>query len=454
MARLLLVLLVGACAATSGRVRPGGGSSDVDDIARLYELPEAQAHQRVRELLASRAITLLETNDPHVLQSEPKVTHIISNVLGKERRLLSTAQTWAVLFEPRGPKRTLVRVLRSERVATDGEASSRGPEGAVLDLRVPLVFRRDRELEALVSAELDAQVTVEVTEGDAKPQQVEPLADLPPAQPALQSACGVSEGQLDGLLAPGHLLLLSDAIGANEPLAVMGQLTCVAGVRELPLTIALSIPAEEQPAINTFLASAGTATDRDALLAYPFWNRLWQDGRSSVAMVELLERLRELRHAGQPLTVLAADVNASGSARAAFISSRLLTHRAANPGRAIIALLGNALTTRRLGAEWNASSLPVGARLAAVLPEQTHALDVSFWPGRQWTCRLLEGGHLRCGIWGVLPGPAQASQATTPRLYLRQFSQTSKEGFDGVWFIGELTPSPPAVVSRRIDEAR
>jgi hypothetical protein len=464
---VLAMLLVG-CAGASSSVKPA--APDVD--ARVYDFSEEKTQQLVREILAARGIALLPTQDPHVLASLPKRTltrhrTLIPTNLGLnsvmtvgEETLYTHERTWAVSFQPLGPSATAVRVVRGEQL-TFGNAAERNvnspfPDAPVsIEARAPLNFVRDREEEAAVAAELDGQVSVEVSEGAAGPvTPVPPLEDPKPvvASPASSPACSIEASQLEGLLGPGHVLLLSDPIGAQEPWAVLDRVRCLSASRALPVTFALSIPSREQAAFNTYLRSDGSPASQRALLATSFWNRSWQDGRSALAVFEFIETVRLRRAEGQPVTLLAVDSELAGNPRNAHIASRLLRHRAENPSRLIVAMLGNAATSRRVGTEWDQGLLPVGARLAAVLPEQTHAFDVAFWPGTHWTCHLEQHGKLRCGTWRITPGPKQASAALTPRPYFRTFGKTSPQGFDGVYFVGPLTASAPALASLRADE--
>jgi hypothetical protein len=461
MRRLLwLSLVVLGCATSPTALRREEGG-------RVYALSEVKAREEVRAVLARRGLYLEETANPHALISRPKTTVIQHATLGGSpggrpgsvNEVLYTEQeTWLVTFEAVGENATVVRVLKGEQLAWANAAERSGlaasglsPVGVIEGL--PLPFTRDRELEAAVAAELDSQAAVEVTEEVAAGAVVAPLDDPAASSTSAKQSCSFESKEVEQLVQPGHFVLLSDPLGAQEPWVVLDGLACDAAVRQVPLTVALSIPGSEQAAINTWLASAGTAADRAALVKGGFWSRPWQDGRSSIAVVDALDRLRRRRAEGMALTVLAVDSNAPGNPRYAHIAATLLRHREANPTRAIVAMLGNALTTRRVGAEWNTDQLPVGARLAAVLPESTHALDVSFWEGSHWTCHLKGEGRIRCGVWALRPGPAQASRALTARPYFRVFDRVSKEGFDGVYFVGgALTPSVPVVESLRVDE--
>jgi hypothetical protein len=135
------------------------------------------------------------------------------------------------------------------------------------------------------------------------------------------------------------------------------------------------------------------------------------------------------------------------------MSGRLLTHRALNPDRVIVALVANTLASKRSGADWDLDLMPLGARIASVLPLQTHAYDVAFDRGLQWVCRLMENGSIRCGSFGISPGPAQSATKSqrTNEPFVR-FPSVSEFGFDGTYFVGRLEVSPPAIPGLVADE--
>lgn len=298
------------------------------------------------------------------------------------------------------------------------------------------------------------QVSVEVSNESHSPsEQVPALSDPLRGEAGQVPACGLDGRQLGPLLAPGRVVLLSDPLGAEEPLAVVEDVLCLAEVREVPVTLALAFPSSEQAALNTWLGSAGLEVDREALLARPFWRRPWQDGRTSVAMLKLLEFARLRRARGVPLTVLAVDEKSKGNARQAAIAARLLSEHESHPRRLMVAVLGNASTTRKKGTAWNSALVPVGARLAAALPRQVSAFDVAFDEGSHWACVQVGAHRLRCGAWVLRPGLGQTRFGTTRAASVRVFEQPSAHGFDGVYFVGgALTPSPPAVEALRVDD--
>lgn len=90
--------------------------------------------------------------------------------------------------------------------------------------------------------------------------------------------------------------------GTSEIPALFGDLVCQAAARG-PVIVGLEMPESCQAALNAWLASDGGAAAQAALLADDFWRM--GDGRSSGAMLVLLERLRTLKAAGRRISLLA-----------------------------------------------------------------------------------------------------------------------------------------------------
>ncbi|HET9451147.1 MAG TPA: hypothetical protein VFO83_09710, partial [Aggregicoccus sp.] len=96
-------------------------------------------------------------------------------------------------------------------------------------------------------------------------------------------SCGPELFGAQPLYKEGQLLLLGELQGSQETPALVAGLVCHAAARKLPVTLALELPRTEQKRINRFLSSAGRPEDRQRLLNGAFWNRPYQDGRSSSA---------------------------------------------------------------------------------------------------------------------------------------------------------------------------
>lgn len=98
----------------------------------------------------------------------------------------------------------------------------------------------------------------------------------------------------------GRLLIVGEIHGGREtPELVTALLTDIA--RSRPVRLGLEIPSSEQESLQTYLHSSGNAQDRASLLQAPFWKS--SDGRSSKAMLELIESARVLRNARRDVDV-------------------------------------------------------------------------------------------------------------------------------------------------------
>jgi len=111
----------------------------------------------------------------------------------------------------------------------------------------------------------------------------------------------------EALTAP--LVLVGEIHGSAEIPAAFGNLVCHA-LRRRPretVLVGLEIFSSAQSAIDAFLASDGGGPARAALLEHDFWRREYQDGRSSGAMLALLDALRGYGAGGGTLAVRALD---------------------------------------------------------------------------------------------------------------------------------------------------
>jgi hypothetical protein len=406
------------------------------------------------------------------------------NQLGGSSHALSNERdVWKVEFVPLTPVRTMVRIYKEHSATWDSSADQSYMVGTNLQStksasgQVAVIVARDPMLESALAEHLDFTAAVEVL-GEASPQHAAPADVEPPAPAAAQvesatppeevvaqgeaeasptspTGCGVDIGPMS--LKPGSVVMLSDLLGTKEAVGSLQGVVCHALRSGLKVTVALSIPGEEQVRINAYLASDGSAEARAAMISGAFWKRVWQDGRSSEAMVRLIETMRRWRAHGQPVAVLASDVQFPGNPRNAYMSARLLEHRSQNPQRVMITFLGNVHSSLKPGNDWEPDSLPVGYRmLAAGVPVESY--DVAFITGTQWTCRLSGLGQVRCGSYTVRPGPKQAepraSLATKP--FITRFPFRSREGFDGLLFVGRVTASRPAIAGAKDlgDEAK
>jgi hypothetical protein len=245
--------------------------------------------------------------------------------------------------------------------------------------------------------------------------------------PALEE-CGTT---LHGSALSEGLLILGELHGTAEAPAMALGTACEAAKREGAAWLGLEIPRSEQPAIDAYLRGGS----KEALLKSPFWTRGDQDGRSSQAMFALLEGVRRFRKQGLKLEIIAFDIPlAEGlSGRDERMAEHLRAARDARPEVPGVILVGGGHATRRL-----ALPKPMAWHLdAAGVPFLT--LDMAHAGGTAWLSGRTTGG-----------ADPQAPRGPAPEHFTEHVSRESPgSGFDGWWFAGTITASPPAITDLR-----
>lgn len=228
--------------------------------------------------------------------------------------------------------------------------------------------------------------------------------------------------------------LVGELHGTNESPAFVAALACHILTSGHTLTMALEIPHTEQDRIRSYLLSNGSAADRAAMLEGAFWATNKADGRSSAAMVNLIERLRYLRSLRLPLIdVVTIDI-AAGEDDAGNDRDRLMSQAfdriTKTPSDYVVGLVGNYHAKKTDGAPWD----PHARFMAGHLPASAlTSLDVDYTGGAAWICVP------ECGVSTL----GTTSQTAAPGFSLRL---VAKDGgaYDGVYGVGRLSPSLPA----------
>lgn len=246
---------------------------------------------------------------------------------------------------------------------------------------------------------------------------------------ATSATCAGVAG-VDQLLAPGLAVLVGELHGTAQSPEFVSALACNALGAGFPVTVALEMPPDEATRVDAFLASDGSDAASAALVAGPFWAPSVADGRSSVAMVGLLDDVRVAGAAGLPIDVTLLD--AGGDDRDAAMAARVAEAVAANPDGIVIALTGNAHT--RVTPDPAFPSTPMGQHVTDTLGAgRVVALDVTYSGGTAWVCTDV------CGET-TFEGSGPPDPAFTLSLHLDDASS----GFHGEYSVGPITASPPA----------
>lgn len=477
-AALLGLGLLGSGCATLSR---GFGATAHEDTGE-YEAPE---EERVYIAPAEDAMMvarrILEEQRYDVMEKEGGLEMFSSaHEPGKNNPSLRTIERYYVKGERLGPRQTVVRVFRlsynemetqleippqamgqrdsdyfSAQDAHPFDATRdayAGPRGAAMQdpfKNAPGMERfrmvrgvRDLDIERTLLQRLEMVPALELV-GSNAPMPIRAVT-LEGWQTAQAPECGTPVEGASPLMAPGHVLLLADPLGTRELPTAALRMLCEATAQGLPVTLALSLPASEQPLLETYLASAGQLQDIQTLLnESPFWRRTYQDGRSSGAMLWLVEQARRLRASGKDLALVAFDAEkAQGNAREAEMARHLLDYQQGR-AQAWTLVLAGGTHVRTAGVNWDSDYAPMGARLAQSLPS-VRALDVGFTRGTQFSCRYNVWDEVECNLFAISPTKEVRQKPDIPS-GVRLFPQPLAEGFHGRLYVGALSASPPAL---------
>jgi len=230
----------------------------------------------------------------------------------------------------------------------------------------------------------------------------------------------------DLLVKPGSTVVFGEIHGTREIPVAFGAIACHAANS---LIVGLEISRDEQPRLDRYLASDGGREARADLLAGSHWRI--HDGRSSEAMLALIEQLRTWH-----VPIVAFDVDDGfydHNGREQGMTVPLIAARRAHPDAAIIVLTGN-LHARLAGSAAFPGVEFMAQRLHQSIPHVT-AIDTAYGRGTAWMCTT------RCGIHDVGtgddPGPTRITRDSV-------WNDADQIVFQGHLHVGAVSASLPA----------
>jgi hypothetical protein len=269
----------------------------------------------------------------------------------------------------------------------------------------------------------------------------------PPATKINRVACRAAIEAAERVLKSGAMLLVGEIHGTNEIERAFGDLVCQAASAGTPVWVGLEIPTDEQSAVAAFLASRGSSCDRRKLLEESFWNDS-KDGRSSQAMLDLLDRLREFKNAGLQIHVV-PFVPAAFDAHdyEAVLAKALLAVWDKHPHDQFLILVGNA-HGRSVNQSMQGKPLPSMAGNLRRANPALIALRATYAGGTAWNCLQESTGELKCG-----PHPSGGTDAgNVPSIRLNKVPDA--DGYAGTFYVGQITASPPGATMQEDWQAR
>ncbi|MHA7628959.1 hypothetical protein [Corallococcus sp. M7] len=454
---------VGCASATRGistRYNPETGRYEAPTHELVYQAPVEDALLTARYVFEKDHISVMEKEGGLEM-----FTSFIPDVVPPER--------YYIQGERLGPRQSLVRVFRLRYTQSGGyvaEDPGRSTVMAQAQAQAPVLEAfsnvpglegyqpahgfRDMGIEQKLLALLEMSPALELVGGNPPVPLDSVVTGSMGEQGETAPGCGAPMEGASSLFSAGSVLLVADPLGTREVPSAALRMVCEATARELPVTLALSIPVSEQPLLERYLSSDGdSAAIQELLSGSAFWRRIYQDGRSSRAMLWLVEQARRLRVAGRDVTVAAIDSDkAHGNEREAQMAQHLLNAQAKRPQAWTLVLTGG-VHARTTKVSWDGDFEPMGARVARVLPS-VRVLDVGFQRGTQFACRYnVWNEGVECNVFGISPA-LEAWQSSKQASGLELFASQQPDGFHGRLYLGALTASPPALMAPRAGTPR
>ena len=234
-----------------------------------------------------------------------------------------------------------------------------------------------------------------------------------------------------------NYLLVGEYHGTVEMPAIAADALCAAAAAGRPVVLGVELTPANQPSLDAYLRSDGGPAARAALLAGPAWQVA--EGRTTLAMVDLIESARRLAAAGHRVAVVAFDRVPSpilSAQREAGLAEALVAAREGVPGSLVVALTGAGHAGKT---PWSSQNPPFPST-GQLLPDgETIALAFARPGGQYWGCHAPNGDRSAgCTAYDMPP-----RQPVSPRGIV--LDRTLREGFEGVFSTGgPYTASRPA----------
>ncbi|MBN9479527.1 MAG: hypothetical protein J0I52_04755 [Bordetella sp.] len=227
-------------------------------------------------------------------------------------------------------------------------------------------------------------------------------------------------------------VVVGEMHGTTETPAAFADMVCAARDQG-PVTVALEFSESMQPTLDAFMEAQSEEAARAILAAYPSGPFVHHDGRGSVAMLDLLLRLRAMRRETPSLKVVAFAPDSPyvpGFSQSYYdldMGHRLATAAREAPDSRMLVLVGNMHAQRKVIESWSLTPAVVHLPSAEVI--SLYAVQQG---GTAWNCRR-EG----CG-----PSPLPEAYDSAARGVIVQ--PYGGGAFDGVLALGPTTASGPA----------
>jgi hypothetical protein len=242
-----------------------------------------------------------------------------------------------------------------------------------------------------------------------------------------------SSNDFDPLLNKSFSFVIFGEIhGTDQAPRIVTSYICHLLKRKKSIQLFLERSVEEQASIDKYLFSKGSIGDKCALLEMSAWRALKQDGRSSVAMFELLDTVRLLKNAGAKIFVTA--FSSGDDEQDAKLVRKTLNDKSTDFA---VMLVGNVHASKSATSfSANEKYYPLNSYLQDLSPI---ALNMVAMGGTYWACV----GKASCGPQQY---PSYKGVQAVPHLSLEPIFADDLS-FDGYFSAGQVTASAPAARS-------
>ncbi|HYH97729.1 hypothetical protein [Hyalangium sp.] len=479
----LAVFTVGVAGILLAGCVTGRGGTGIPDEEATYDLPLEEVWPSVRQFFTDNGLPFREDKGSFVLETEWREEFGGSRVSGFWHRYMVLGKR----DTPTDSKLWIIRITRSanktlqdpgdqldwgtSRSLGGADGAESGGGGGVVEGEGGLANNSIEDMSAFMaqpqgenaivagSAQGQRDLVMEwkvfhgIAPQLAKIREEHLLKESSPGQmvvqaPKLRSApvslvaieCGMPIIGLTPQAKRGGVMMLGELHGTQEVPRFVAQSACQVASAGTPMTVGLELPVENQERVSTFIRSAGTDEDWLKLMEAPFWRSPFPDGRSSEGMANLLEQLRRLRIQGLEVDAFVFDhPKLAGQERENAMAATVLSYVRKGPDRFFMVVAGNVHPRTAQGVPWDKKYRPMGMQIAEEVDE-TIALDMAYNSGTAWICAVgSRGEKLECGVKDT------QGKDNGDRYFVHLWSDEDDNGFHGVFYVGPVTASLPAV---------
>jgi hypothetical protein len=235
------------------------------------------------------------------------------------------------------------------------------------------------------------------------------------------------------------MVVVGEMHGTKEAPDFLGQMIKAVANRKTKILVALEVPTFSQRAVDKFLLTA----NEDYLRQDRFFASRYQDGRSSEAIVRLLQEVSRL----PGVTVYCMDPGGQNARLRDVSMARNIVFKARGFDRVFV-LTGNIHSSRVLGTEWDSRYRPMAYELLKIKPSYTLQLLnilIRFEEGSSWNCMGVSESSCGTQVW-----PSQKSDYSEALPFEKYFVPEGRivHGHNGSLFIRRIHESRPFVHGR------